>query len=165
VHVSCLPFVPHAPSILFSFISFARMYLMMNTGHKASRYAVYSTPLLLCPSQVQISSPHYEYSGTPSTYVEKIRPSRRPSEMFHNIGSFYSEELSAPLHIPKLEASPLSAARDCLFNIFAATLHSGGRSSYRILRAHHAVVTESHISRHNFRCMQYQIFVSFFASR
>ena len=30
--------------------------------------------------------------------------------------------------------NPLSAVRDCLFNIFAATLHIGGRSSVRNLR-------------------------------
>ena len=36
---------------------------------------------------------------------------------------FYGEELLAPRPIPKLEHHPLSAVRDCLFNIFAATLH------------------------------------------
>jgi hypothetical protein len=36
---------------------------------------------------------------------------------------FYDEELSAPRTIPILEDHPLSAVRDCLFNIFAATLH------------------------------------------
>jgi len=35
----------------------------------------------------------------------------------------------------------LSAARDCLFNIFAATIHNVGRSSVRNLRTLHAVVT------------------------
>jgi hypothetical protein len=29
----------------------------------------------------------------------------------------------APLPPPKLEGHPLSAVRDCLFNLFAATLH------------------------------------------
>jgi hypothetical protein len=36
---------------------------------------------------------------------------------------FYGEELLAPRPIPKLEDHPLSALRDRLFNIFAATLH------------------------------------------
>jgi hypothetical protein len=36
---------------------------------------------------------------------------------------FYGEELLAPRPTPKLEDHPLSAVRDCLFNIFAATLH------------------------------------------
>jgi hypothetical protein len=36
---------------------------------------------------------------------------------------FYGEELLAPRPTSKLEDHPLSAACDCLFNIFAATLH------------------------------------------
>ena len=35
----------------------------------------------------------------------------------------FSEELLAPHPTPKLEEHPLSAVRDCLFNIFATTLH------------------------------------------
>jgi len=46
-----------------------------------------------------------------------------------------------------LEDLPLSAVRDCLFNIFAAALHIGGRSSVRNLRTRHAVVTGTHLSR------------------
>ena len=45
---------------------------------------------------------------------------------------------------PKLEDHPLSAVRDCLFNIFAATLHIEGNSSIRKLRTRHAVVTGTH---------------------
>jgi hypothetical protein len=36
---------------------------------------------------------------------------------------FYGEELLVPCPIPKLEGHPLSAVRDCLFNVFTATLH------------------------------------------
>jgi hypothetical protein len=36
---------------------------------------------------------------------------------------FYGEELLAPRPTPKLEDHPFLAVRDCLFNIFAATLH------------------------------------------
>jgi hypothetical protein len=36
---------------------------------------------------------------------------------------FYGEELLAPHPTPKLVDRPLSADRDCLFNILAATLH------------------------------------------
>ena len=64
--------------------------------------------------------------------------------MVHNMIHFYSEELLAPLPIPKLEEHPISAVRYCLFNIFAATLHIGGRSSIRNLRTRHAVVTGTH---------------------
>jgi len=46
--------------------------------------------------------------------------------------------------IPKLEDYPSSAVRDCLFNLFAATLLIGGRSSIRNLRTRHALVTRTH---------------------
>jgi hypothetical protein len=38
------------------------------------------------------------------------------------------------------------AVRDCLFNLFAATLHIGGPSAIRNLRMRHAVVKETHLS-------------------
>ena len=41
---------------------------------------------------------------------------------------------------PKLEDHLPSAVRGCLFNLFTATLHIGGRSSIRNLRTRHAVV-------------------------
>ena len=41
----------------------------------------------------------------------------------------------------------MSAVRDCLFNIVAATLHIGSRSSIRNLRTRHAMVTGTHLSR------------------
>ena len=46
-----------------------------------------------------------------------------------------------------MEDRHVSAVRNCLFNIFAATLRIGGRSSIRNLRLHHAVVTRTHLSR------------------
>jgi len=49
--------------------------------------------------------------------------------------------LLAPRQNPKLEDHTFSVVRDCLFNIFAATLHIGGRSFIRNLRKRHAVVT------------------------
>ena len=58
---------------------------------------------------------------------------------------FYGEELLAPRPTPKLEDHPLSAARYSLFNIFAATLHIGGRSSICNVRTRHAMVTCSHL--------------------
>jgi hypothetical protein len=47
---------------------------------------------------------------------------------------FYGEELLAPRPTPKLEGHPLSAVRDCLFNIFAATLYSSP-SIIRVIKA------------------------------
>jgi hypothetical protein len=46
----------------------------------------------------------------------------RPMCMISN-KKFYGEELLAPLPTRKLKDHPLSTVRDCLFNIFAATLH------------------------------------------
>jgi hypothetical protein len=66
--------------------------------------------------------------------------------MFRNTLRFHGEELLAPRPTPKLDGHPLSAVRDCLFNIFAATLHIEGRSSIRNLQTRHAVVTETHLS-------------------
>jgi hypothetical protein len=44
--------------------------------------------------------------------------------MFRNIIHFYGKKLLAPRPTPKLEDHPLSAVRDCLFSVFAATLHN-----------------------------------------
>ena len=63
--------------------------------------------------------------------------------------------LSSPpcvLHVlsacnPQDGGAHLSAVRDCLFNIFAATLHIAGRSSIRNLRTRHAVLTGTDLSR------------------
>jgi hypothetical protein len=44
--------------------------------------------------------------------------------VFSNKLIFYGEELLAPRPTNKLEDHPLSAVRDCLFNIFAATLQN-----------------------------------------
>ena len=65
--------------------------------------------------------------------------------IFHNMG-FHGEALLAPRPTPKMEDHPSSAVRDCLFNLFAATLHIGGRSSIRKLRTLHAVVTGTHLT-------------------
>jgi len=52
--------------------------------------------------------------------------------------------LLAPRPTPKVEDHPSSAIRDCLLNLFAATLLIGGRSSIRNLRTRLAVVTGTH---------------------
>ena len=51
----------------------------------------------------------------------------------------------APRPTPKLDDHPSSAVRGCLFNLFTATLHIGGRSFIRNPRTRHAVVTGTHI--------------------
>jgi hypothetical protein len=65
----------------------------------------------------------------PPVTILSISPGPRITVwMFRNRMRFYGEELLAPRPTTKLEDHPLSAVRDCLFNIFAATLHIGGRS-------------------------------------
>jgi len=67
--------------------------------------------------------------------------------MFRNKVSFYGEELLAPRPTPKLEDNPLSADRDCVFNIFEATLPIGGGSFILNLRTRNIVVMGTHLSR------------------
>jgi hypothetical protein len=60
---------------------------------------------------------------------------------FRNKIIVYGEELLTPRPTPKMEDHSLLAVRDCLFNIFAATLHIW---SY----------TSSHINKHIVRTSQ-----------
>jgi hypothetical protein len=50
-------------------------------------------------------------------------PGPRLGIVYRNMVIFYGEELLAPRPTSNLEDHPLSAVRDCLFNVFAATLH------------------------------------------
>ena len=72
---------------------------------------------------------------------QKISPFPRHQFMFRNIIRFYGEELLAPRPAPKLDDHPLSAIRNCVFNIFSSTFYIGGFSFIRNLRRRHAVVT------------------------
>ena len=69
---------------------------------------------------------------------------KHPAHEYFSTIFFHREELLAPRPTPKLEDHPLSADRDCLFDLFAAALHIGGHSSIRNLRTRHAVVTGTH---------------------
>jgi hypothetical protein len=68
--------------------------------------------------------------------------------MFLNLVIFYSE-LLAPRSTSKLEDNTLSAVRDCLFIILAATRNIAGRSSIRNMRMSHAVVIGTRLSTYN----------------
>jgi hypothetical protein len=80
------------------------------------------------------------------TSYERISPGPRNMYPFHNKASLYGEKLLATRPTPKLRDHPFSAVHDCLFNIFAATLHTGGLSSIRKLWTRHAVVTGTPLS-------------------
>jgi hypothetical protein len=67
---------------------------------------------------------HYRINNSPPPVpIQRIGPGPRIYCLFRNIIIFYGEELLAPRPTPKLEEHPLSAVRDSLFNVFAATLH------------------------------------------
>ena len=75
-----------------------------------------------------------------------INPGLRHQFIIHNMSRFYGEELFAPHPSPKLEYYRLSAVRNCLFNIFAATLHNGGHFSIHNMSTCNAFVTFTHLS-------------------
>jgi hypothetical protein len=58
-------------------------------------------------------------------FITALTRARGPRlcKIIRNVVIFYGEELLAPRPTPKMEDHPLSAVRDCLFNVFAATLH------------------------------------------
>ena len=59
----------------------------------------------------------------PHLQVPATCPYHEPFWTKLNMIRFYGEELLALRPIPKLEDHPLYVVRDCLFNLFAATLH------------------------------------------
>jgi hypothetical protein len=64
---------------------------------------------------------HFLWLGS---FIQRIRPGPRLLVVFRKKLIFYGEELLGPRPPPKLEDHPLSAVRDCLFNIFASTLQN-----------------------------------------
>jgi hypothetical protein len=58
------------------------------------------------------------------------RLSKESVQVRGSFENFYGEGLLAPRPTPKLEDHPLSAVRGCLFNVFAADLHSWRPSLY-----------------------------------
>ena len=58
-----------------------------------------------------------------NVYLTRLSLVGLKMEVSRNMIIFYGEELLAAHPIPKAGGLPLSAVRDSLFNIFAATLH------------------------------------------
>jgi hypothetical protein len=83
--------------------------------------------------------------------------------MFRNKIRFYGEDLLARRPTP-MEGRPLSAVRECLFNIFPATLLIGGRSSFLNLRTRHAVVIQTLLSRKKLKADWSQGMLLFFGT-
>jgi hypothetical protein len=77
---------------------------------------------------------------------QSISPGPRHMYSFRNKAILYGEELLATRATPKLEDYILSPVRDCLFKIFATTIHTGGRSSIRNMRTRHDVVIGTPLS-------------------
>jgi hypothetical protein len=116
---------------------------------KSNLYLVNSLATAISESDLQAS-----YSPRTKSYVpfallrlhHRINPGPRQMYPFCNKASFYSDNLFAPCPSPKLENHPSSAVHDCLFNIFAATLHIGGCSYIHNLKTRHAVVMWANLS-------------------
>jgi hypothetical protein len=82
-------------------------------------------PERTCPvhtSNIPSTKSHIHFLSFRS-FIQGICPGPRLLLIFRNKLIYYGEEFLAPHSTSKLEDHPLSALRDCSFNIFAATLH------------------------------------------
>ena len=116
-----------------------------------------------CPPHVPILSlldpVHTATSHFLTNHHQSISPGPRLTLwLFRNMITFLRWVVSTSPN-PQAGGPPLSAVRDCLFNIFAATLQIGGRSSIRNARTRHATVTGTHLSRDiNFILIKNQLY-------
>jgi hypothetical protein len=105
--------------------SYLRSILILSTHVRLGfRYFFPHYAQRTCPihtSNVPSTKTHIQFL-TLKSIIQGICPGPRFLMNFRNKVIFYGE-LLAPRQTPKLEDHPLSAVRDCLFNIFAATLY------------------------------------------
>jgi hypothetical protein len=103
--------------------------LYMKLGMHVMAPESISTAYFLNPSHESVYVYLYRpmHSSVILTYLlTELSPSWEAAVFLTNFCNeliFYGEELLTPLPTPKLGDHPLSVARDCLFNIFSATLH------------------------------------------
>jgi hypothetical protein len=71
---------------------------------------------------------------------QSVSPDPRQVHLFGYKANFYGEDLLAPCSNSKLEDHPLSSLHGCLFNVIAATLHTGRRNIFRYLKTPHVVL-------------------------
>jgi hypothetical protein len=74
---------------------------------------------------------------------QRISPGPRCFETFRKNKKFLLWGSLSPTPTPKLVDSPLSAVRDCLFNIFVATFRNGGLPSICKMSMHHSLLTRT----------------------
>jgi len=88
-------------------------------------YRIYHSPPRV-PFLSQINPVHVPTSFYIAIVVPKDQSRPQHVYPFRHKASFCGDDLLALRPTPKLEDRLLSAVRDCLFNIFAATLRTGG---------------------------------------
>ena len=111
-----------------------------NPVHVISSYVLWSTLISSSHLSLRVSRGLVPSGLPPPSYMHKInfqclgRSKEAVQDSnpltYLNMLTVYRQELSAPRPNPKVEDHPLSAVRDCLFNIFAATLHAYSCTSF-----------------------------------
>ena len=104
---------------------------------KANRFsASREIPGILWNSECSL--PHSQVPATCSVYKVSVQFRGFQCELFVTGYVFTARSCFHLAHHHKLEHHPLSAVRDCLFNVLSASLNIGGLSSIRSRRTRYA---------------------------